>query len=207
MNEARRKPTTGRQSPTLFDKWHEAVILFLFNLIQFLLFQLLSQHVPPLDRTTYNDESRRADNKEHVPFEPSQDTAFQSDEPRSVTSTDFGVQVCCCCQSTEKTDAATQTDLPGHSEMANLQDDMYQKKAEIGIQADVEDYMCQRKADESKLLLTEHAYSTRPPLELPMHATIATPGMSTTGDIPSTSSPVKDYPPFRFQLTVDSYSY
>ena len=22
MNEARRKPTTGRQSPTLFDKWH-----------------------------------------------------------------------------------------------------------------------------------------------------------------------------------------
>ena len=85
------------------------------------------------------------------------------------------------------------------SEMANLQDDMYQKKAELGIQADVEDYMCQRKADESKLLLTEHAYFTRPPLELPMHATIATPGMSTTGGIPSTSSPVKDYPPFRFQ--------
>ena len=23
MNETRRKPTTGRQSPSLFDKWHE----------------------------------------------------------------------------------------------------------------------------------------------------------------------------------------
>ena len=35
MNETRRKPTTGRQSPSLFDKWHRIFLYQAANLAGF----------------------------------------------------------------------------------------------------------------------------------------------------------------------------
>ena len=78
MNEARRKPTTGRQSPTLFDKWHG--IFYMPSRID------EAGHTKAFDDPVAEHwgESQRA-KRSLVGFEPTSAHTYESEIQRSTT--------------------------------------------------------------------------------------------------------------------------
>ena len=78
MNETRRKPTTGRQSPTLFDKWHG--IFYMPSRID------EAGHTKAFDYPVAEHwgESQRA-KRSLVGFEPTSAHTYESEIQRSTT--------------------------------------------------------------------------------------------------------------------------
>ena len=78
MNETRRKPTTGRQSPSLFDKWHG--IFYMPSRID------EAGHTKAFDYPVAEHwgESQRT-KRSLVGFEPTSDHTYESEIQRSTT--------------------------------------------------------------------------------------------------------------------------
>ena len=79
MNETRRKPTTGRQSPTLFDKWH-GIFFYMPSRID------EAGHTKAFDYPVAEHwgESQRA-KRSLVGFEPTSAHTYESEIQRSTT--------------------------------------------------------------------------------------------------------------------------